>query len=279
MSPPIDSPDRLITYLIANYDNADYVDDCLDSLVGQTVERWRAIVCDDASTDASVDRIRRHVGSRIRLIQNDSNVGYIRTLIRLIGEASTDVVGILDADDMLAPTATERVLATYHAHPSAGLVYTNYTTFADDGTEEPGTCRAIPPGRSALTDGYVSHLKTFRVSAYAQTAGLDPALEYAEDRDLVYKLEEVSEVAFVDAPLYRYRVVPGSQSRDAHKARIGFAHHLEAQFAAIERRGTKGVAKAHLRAAFLAEYVRKSRATPSLDAALAETERTFRALT
>ena len=36
-----------ITYLVANYNNARYVEDCLVSLKNQTCERWRCIVCDD----------------------------------------------------------------------------------------------------------------------------------------------------------------------------------------------------------------------------------------
>jgi hypothetical protein len=58
-----------------------------------------------------------------------------------------------------------------------------------------------------LETGYVSRLKTFRRGAYAQTAGYDPTLLYVEDRDLVYKVEEVTALDFLDRPLYHYVLI------------------------------------------------------------------------
>ena len=58
-----------------------------------------------------------------------------------------------------------------------------------------------------METGYVSRLKTFRRGAYAQTAGYDPTLLYVEDRDLVYKVEEVTALDFLDRPLYQYAFV------------------------------------------------------------------------
>jgi hypothetical protein len=58
-----------------------------------------------------------------------------------------------------------------------------------------------------LETGYVSRLKTFRRGAYAQTAGYDPTLLYVEDRDLVYKVEEVTALDFLDRPLCHYVLI------------------------------------------------------------------------
>ena len=57
-------------------------------------------------------------------------------------------------------------------------------------------------------NGFVGHLKMFQHSAYAKTAGLDPSILYAEDRDLVYKMEEVTPFVFIDQALYKHRQMP-----------------------------------------------------------------------
>src|SRR5688572_9085213 len=105
-----------ITYLIANHNRAAYVRDCLASLLEQTSGDWLGLIVDDASTDNSIDVIRSMQDSRIKLLENRHNLGYIGTLQRLVDEATTDIVGILDVDDALVPEATELLLTAYARH-------------------------------------------------------------------------------------------------------------------------------------------------------------------
>jgi hypothetical protein len=55
--------------------------------------------------------------------------------------------------------------------------------------------------------------------------------------------------------LYRYREVPGSQSRDPAKRRIGAANARRARLAALARRGVGGRRRLLWTTAFLADYV------------------------
>ncbi|WP_294297959.1 glycosyltransferase [uncultured Chryseobacterium sp.] len=48
-----------ISLLVANYNNGRYFKDCYDSIVSQTYENWEVIIVDDASTDNSVDIIKK----------------------------------------------------------------------------------------------------------------------------------------------------------------------------------------------------------------------------
>lgn len=58
----------------------------------------------------------------------------------------------------------------------------------------------------------VSHFKTFRKHIYKQTEGYDEAILYAEDKDLILKIEEAAPVYYVDTRLYLYRLLPSSHS-------------------------------------------------------------------
>jgi glycosyltransferase involved in cell wall biosynthesis len=232
-----------ITYLVANYNNGKYIKECLDSLNRQTNPHWLAIVCDDKSTDDSLAIIQPLLSDKIRLIQNEANRGYIGALKRLIANATTDIVGILDADDMLLPQATEAILRAYAQHPESGFIFSNHVAFSSEYKFVPkiGGSVAIPVGQTALTHGWASHLKTFRIRAYQQTPGLDEAILYAEDRDLAYKLEEVTRPVFVNQVLYKYRLVRGSQGTAPDKTRIGYRSLLTAQMNAVRRRKMKGI--------------------------------------
>jgi hypothetical protein len=97
----------------------------------------------------------------------------------------------------------------------------------------------------------------------ASSAGLDESMRFAEDRDLVYKLEEMTRPVFVDAVLYHYRDLPTSQSRDAAKREVGAINTRRARQAAISRRGIGGVRRLVYEAYFWADYAAYSRRTPA----------------
>lgn len=255
--------DERITYLIANHNRGPFVAACLESVRRQTNENWLAIIADDASTDESRSAIAPFLDERIRLIVNPSNVGYIATLKRLIADARTDLVAILDADDALSDDATQQLLAVYEAHPSAGFVYSRYAVYDPTLAHRKATHgSAIPEAGTAILDGVVGAIRSFRRSVYARTAGLDDTMLYAEDRDLVYKLEEVTRPAFIDAVLYHYRDLPDSQSHDPRKRAIGAANTWRARRAALIRRKVGGIARLGFELYAWADYAAYRRPRP-----------------
>ena len=234
-----------ITYLVANYNNARYLEDCIASLKDQTCDRWRCIICDDKSTDDSAAVIKRHLCSRIRLLENSRNVGYIRTLKRMIAAAPGDIVGIVDSDDALEKDATACVLQAYNDNENAGFVFTRFANMDKDMRRRlyvsgsPG----LENGKysTLLATGAIGHLKTFRKSLYYRTQGLDESMLYAEDRDLVCRLEEATRPIFIDKVLYKYRELPDSQSHDPAKVKIGAHNHFRARRNALRRRKARGL--------------------------------------
>lgn len=235
-----------ITYLLANYNNGPYIQACIASLEAQTSQNWYCIIADDKSTDNSLAVIKPLLNEKIKLIENTQNIGKVATLIRLIEHTKTDIIGILDPDDTLCPSTTTLVLAAYQKHPNTGFVYTNLT-FYDEKMEtilKPGRSTPVHKGRDTLMGGgFVDALRTFRISKYRQTAGYDAAIIYAEDRDLVYKMEEVTPFVFIDKPLYNYRQVPKSQTNEPEKRRIGIKTHRIAYKNALNRRNINGFKK------------------------------------
>ncbi|KQC12336.1 MAG: hypothetical protein APR63_11395 [Desulfuromonas sp. SDB] len=203
-----------ITLLMANHNNGMYIQQSVDSIIGQTSPLWKLIIADDQSTDNSREIYKKYERfPRIKILFNHQNLGYIKTLKKLIDLADTDIVGIIDPDDKLGKNCVEMVLDYYRRGPETGFLYTNFW-YCDENLniEKKGYCRAIPEGKTALKCDLVSHFKTFRKSVYQKTAGLDESILYAEDKDLVLKMEEVTKLHFLDQELYYYRVKLNSQS-------------------------------------------------------------------
>lgn len=263
-------PVEEITYLVASFDRGEYVADCLASLRGQTDPGWRAVIVDDASTDDSLERIAPYLDTRIRLLRHDRNLGYVAALQRLIDEAETDIVAILDPDDALEPEATALLRRAYATDPGAAFVYSRFTEYDQSFARPLGTYGGpVPPGGTAIRDGPVGAIRSFRRSAYRRTAGLDASMRYAEDRDLVYKLEEVTRPRFVDVPLYRYRRLPDSHTGNPRSREEGARNVRRARRAALRRRDIGGVPRAAAEIMILADYVAYSERSGGLARRLA----------
>jgi glycosyltransferase involved in cell wall biosynthesis len=203
-----------MTVFVANYNKGRYLRECLESVLRQTSPHWRLDILDDGSTDDSVEILREYEHrDRIRIRYSRENRGQGVTKRRLVALAESDIVGELDSDDQLTPDCVEEILAVYHRYPGAGFVYSNFW-FCDENLNQfrRGYCHGIPPGQTNLEANCVSCFRTFRKSEYIKTEGYSLTLPCILDKDLVYKMEEVTQPIFIDRELYRVRVVPNSIS-------------------------------------------------------------------
>lgn len=97
--------------------------------------------------------------------------------------------------------------------------------------------RNIAPNSSNLIDNVISHFFTFKKSVYLQTAGYNLFFNRcAEDKDLFYKLEEVTEPLFINEVLYYYRLNPSSVSNYGVKKIWGRVLYFSAKYQAYRRR-------------------------------------------
>jgi glycosyltransferase involved in cell wall biosynthesis/ADP-heptose:LPS heptosyltransferase/2-polyprenyl-3-methyl-5-hydroxy-6-metoxy-1,4-benzoquinol methylase len=224
--------------VMANYNNGRYIAQAIESVLGQTFKDWELIIVDDCSTDDSIDIINRFVkDNRIRLICHDTNEGYVASLKTGIAAVKGELFGVLDSDDCLTAGAVETMYQQHVKFPDCGLIYSQFMCCDDNLTPtKPGYCRDMPPGKTTLDIDVVSHFKTFKLADYLKTPGYDESILYAEDRDIIHKMEEVTQLKFVDECLYLYREVSGSQSHNARKKAIGIMSRERAKTAARMRR-------------------------------------------
>jgi len=224
--------------VMANYNNARYLTQAVDSVLAQTFEDWELIIVDDGSTDDSVQCIERYLKDpRIRLVRHETNRGYTAALKTGIANVRSEYFGILDSDDALLPEAIETMYQWHRRLPEHGLIYSQFL-YCDEQLEpqKQGFCAPIPAGKTALEVNVVSHFKTFKLRHYLRTPGYDENILYAEDLDLVYKMEEVTKLKFIDRALYLYRSRPGSLSRDKTKINVAIMSRVKARLNALKRR-------------------------------------------
>ena len=229
-----------MTVVMTNYNKGPFIKDAVDCLLRQDVSSWHAIIMDDGSNDESRQFLETYAplkDPRFSVRVNRQRKGKAWCMNRLIQSATTDIIGELDSDDVLAEHCVKEVLKAYDASTS-GFVYTNFT-YCDErlNKKRKGWGRAIPKGRTAMDDTYVSPFRTFRKSAFLKTSGLDEKLASAIDKDLIYKLEEVTTFHFVDLELYYYRELIPSLSRGTENEAKALENCALAKTLALARRG------------------------------------------
>jgi len=94
----------LVSVLIPCYNCADYIYECVNSICEQDYLNLEVLVCDDGSTDNSLSVIRKLAESdlRIKVYENNENIGKIGTINRLITETKGLYIAFLDSDDYVA---------------------------------------------------------------------------------------------------------------------------------------------------------------------------------
>jgi glycosyltransferase involved in cell wall biosynthesis/SAM-dependent methyltransferase len=223
--------------VMANYNNAKYIAEAIESILRQTFRDWELIIVEDCSTDNSLNIIRPYLSDkRIRLIRHERNRGYTAALKTGIEHVHAEHFGILDSDDCLTGPAIETMYSYHVRFPDCGLIYSQFVYCDEDLTpRQIGYCNKIPADKTNIQVNVVSGFKTFKMKDYLRTSGYDEDILYAEDKDIIYKMEEVTGLKFVDQCLYLARELPGSQSHDPNKALIGRQSDEKAKMNALRR--------------------------------------------
>jgi glycosyl transferase family 2 len=112
----------LVSILVSNYNYGRYVGRAIQSALEQTYANIELIVCDDGSTDDSVQVIEGYerTDSRLRLIRK-ANGGQASGFNAAFAVSRGEIIALLDSDDLFLPHKVERIVADFQAHPDSGF--------------------------------------------------------------------------------------------------------------------------------------------------------------
>jgi glycosyltransferase involved in cell wall biosynthesis len=228
----------LISLVITVYNRERYLSEAIESVLAQTRQDFDLLIWDDGSTDNSVEIAKEYAkrDRRIRVVAAEHQ-GRTPSLKEAIAQTKGCYIGLVDSDDLLAPTALEETAAVLEADPVVGLVYTDYMDIDRQGKVigYGNRCRVPYSKERLLVDFMTFHFRLMRRQVFEQVGGFDEACAYAEDYDLCLRLSEVTQIRHINKPLYYYR---------CHQANITNQHQIrQAQDSckaigrALERRG------------------------------------------
>lgn len=106
-----------VSVSILNYNGGKSVLTCVDSVIHQTYQPLEALLVDNASTDGSLDTVRRRYPD-LRVYQNKTNLGFSGGHNIGIAQTSGEFVLTLNTDVVLKPTFVEEMLARIQRKPN-----------------------------------------------------------------------------------------------------------------------------------------------------------------
>lgn len=93
----------MISVCIAAYNGARYIREQIESIVPQLGENDEIIVCDDHSTDNTVDIVKHLPYPQIRLYENAENLGYTGNFEHCLSLCRGEYIFLCDQDDVWFP--------------------------------------------------------------------------------------------------------------------------------------------------------------------------------
>lgn len=113
-----------VSVAMTTYNSERFVAEQLESFARQERLPDELVVCDDASTDCTVEMVRgfaAHAPFPVRVLVNETRVGINKNFERAITETAGDIIFISDADDYWYPQKIRVMAKALAETPSAGL--------------------------------------------------------------------------------------------------------------------------------------------------------------
>lgn len=126
---------KKVSVIIPVYNTELYLDECLESIIGQTLSDIEVICVNDGSTDKSKDILQRYANEYKNVIViSQENAGLSQTRNVGLKNASGEYIYFMDSDDKLASHALSELWQVAN-EKKADVVLFSGSTFYDDGAE------------------------------------------------------------------------------------------------------------------------------------------------
>lgn len=210
-----------ISIVIPSYNQAEYLEDCIESCYNQTQQALEILVIDDGSKDKSLEIAKGYefkdlpgIESPVRVI-SQVNKGLPSARNTGIMNARGDYVLFLDADDMLKENAIARITQEIIQY-NPDIVAPSFQEFGKSNREVILGPFNIEDLKAANRLGYFCAI---RRSALLECGGYSPRMTWGfEDYHLWFDLFSRNKtIIFIQEPLVFYRVKEHSMIYEANQ--------------------------------------------------------------
>ncbi len=129
MTPP------LVSVVMAVYNGEQFLQEAIDSILGQSFTEFEFIIVDDGSEDQSNSILQKIRDTRVVLVKNPSNMGQSTALNKAIKLSKGKYIARCDADDISLENRLFEQFTFMDSNSHIGITGTGYTEIDEKGNE------------------------------------------------------------------------------------------------------------------------------------------------
>lgn len=208
----------LVSIITPSFNQARYIEATIQSVLGQDYPRIEYIIVDGASTDGTVEVIKKYEGKgeRTSPLQNrtisswvsEPDKGQTDAINKGFARAQGDILAWINSDDTYELGAVSAAVEFLLEHPNVGLVYGD-CNFINESGGVIGKFNSAQTDLHLLRQGYVhipQQTAFFRAGLWRQVGPLDPSFYFAMDYDLWTRIAARSQIQYVPQTWANFRL-------------------------------------------------------------------------
>lgn len=243
---------KLVSIITPSYNQAPYLEQTIQSVLGQDYPRIEYIVVDGASTDTSYQIIEKY-NDRLAYWISEKDSGQAEAINKGFARAQGEILAWLNSDDYYVPNAISEVVKCFEENPDVVMVYGDM--LAVDGTGQ--IINILKYKQLSLEDLLCFQIigqpsVFFRRSALEKTGLLDTSFHFMLDHHLWIRLAQQGRILHVPHvwSAARYHAAAKNRAKAAEFGREAFrvldwAKTEPALAGAVSSVGRRALASAH----------------------------------
>ena len=209
----------LVSIVIPTFERAEFVEECINSVINQSYENIEIILCDGGSTDANLIKILNKYKKNFSYFDSIKDNGHAEAIRRGFSKANGEIIGYLCSDDLLEKDAITKLVSAYIQNSDGDVFYGHTSTINSHGMLI-GEKIVFPFNKYSFISGLpICQPSTFWTSRVYRLIGSDfGGMNYEYNvfepqSDLLYRLYSLNaKFIYIDAFLSSDRRHPGCVS-------------------------------------------------------------------
>lgn len=199
-----------VSVLMSVYNGEKHLHQAVDSILNQTFKDFEFLIINDGSTDKTAQILQSNYDPRIKIINNDKNIGLTKSLNKGLKIARGKYIARMDADDISMPERLEKEVRLLERRKNVGLVGTYCLVINENGKvfyEFKSSANEKILKKNLLAENQFTHGSAmFRRRCLEKAGDYREEFVVAQDYDLWLRIAEFSDLAIIPEFLYQWRL-------------------------------------------------------------------------
>ncbi|HEX4021805.1 MAG TPA: glycosyltransferase family 2 protein [Acidobacteriaceae bacterium] len=117
-----------VSIALCTYNGEKYLQEQLESIASQSLLPWELVVCDDGSSDATIDILYKFCETApftVRIFLNEANLGSTKNFEQAIHLCSGDLIALCDQDDIWISKKLEEAVCEFQTRSDLDALFTD----------------------------------------------------------------------------------------------------------------------------------------------------------